>query len=125
MKKLTIQAKKQIKAGKGVSGSFLGGIGGIIKAIGGFITETISTIATTVFMFNDHTHHDKVTYRLGNDEISIDDSKSNSLNHDNHLDDTHQVKLIHTAPTTQFHLEDPHPVGEEMPWENCSGSDFT
>ncbi|MCL8211310.1 hypothetical protein LD125_00572 [Mesoplasma sp. JKS002658] len=125
MKKLTIQAKKQIKAGKGVSGSFLSGLGSIFKAIGGFITDTISTIATTVFMFNDHQHHDKVTYKLGNNQISIDDSKSNSLNHDNHSDDDHQVKLAHTTPTTQLHLEDPYQLGQEITGGDYGGPDFT
>ncbi|ATG97256.1 hypothetical protein [Mesoplasma lactucae] len=79
MRKLNNHEKKKIKAGKGASGALFGGIANMIKAAGSFITDFVGTIATTVFMFTDKGHHDKASYKMGSNQITIDDQKSNEL----------------------------------------------
>lgn len=128
MRKLTTKEKQTIKAGKGLAGSVLTGIGNIFKAVGNFVTDTISTIATTVFMFNDKQHHDKVSYKLGANQVVIDDTKSNVLREEQVAQEHHEPptpKLVHSPSTNQLYLEEPDHLFNQSTDHAYQGTDFT
>ncbi|ALD66139.1 hypothetical protein [Spiroplasma cantharicola] len=77
MEKLSIAKSREIVGGKGITGALLGGVGSVTKSISDFFSNTVGTIATTVFTAISLNKSDKLESKIGNSTFKLDNSASN------------------------------------------------
>ncbi|ARU92080.1 hypothetical protein SCLARK_001580 [Spiroplasma clarkii] len=80
-----MEEKCEVVGGAGVSGALLNGIGDILKVGFSFINDIISTVATTVFLFQHPNDYDKLDVKIGDNSVKYDRSiqaKSAAANQD-------------------------------------------
>ncbi|WP_339029576.1 hypothetical protein [Spiroplasma endosymbiont of Cantharis nigra] len=77
MEKLSIQKSREIIGGKGISGALLNGFSSITKSLGDLFSNSIGTIATTVFTAISLNKVDKLDAKIGNSTFKTDNSTSN------------------------------------------------